>query len=318
MSILVIGAGSWGTAIALLLSKNSKKITIYSRNKDVISDINNNHYNTKYLNNIKLNPNIFAVDDLDVIKWDFELIFFALPSHAMTEIVEKIPDSCKDIPIIICSKGFDDKKSEFLHKILENEFNFTNYGILAGPNFAIEVVNDLFTCADLATKSMDVFEKVKTRIENENFKIKHSDCLIAVQISGIIKNIAAIACGIILGKNLGNNLRSIIIAKAFDEMKILCEKLGGNTDVLNSYSGLPDLVLTCTSNLSRNMKFGFEIGKNNKINKMECYPEGFLASKNLFKFCLKNKIKLPLCDKIYQILHENNIYDIKKYIIESL
>lgn len=319
MSILVIGGGSWGTALAILLSKNISEVFIFSKNSEIVDSINKNHRNCNYLSEIKLNSNIKATNDLQNIDWSsVELIFFALPTTVFCEILQNLSSITKKIPLVICCKGLEEKYLDFLHIVAQEKFNFDKIAVLSGPNFAAEIAQYLPSAADLATNDHNLFELIQAKIINENLQVLHKKCLISVQIGGVIKNIAAIACGMVMGANLGNNLRSLIIAKAFREMHILCEKLGGDTQSLLGCSGLADLTLTCTSMLSKNMKFGYQIGQNLQIPEIKNMPEGFFAAKTLHLFCQKNNIKLPMCGKIFEILHQKKLKNLQKEIFSTV
>lgn len=315
MKVLILGGGAFSTALATLLAKNCQEILIYTRNQEVVRSINNEHRNYKYLNEFTLSSNITAISQLDDVDWsELDAIFFALPARTFRETLEKIAKDIIDIPLIICSKGLDRKNLKFLSDVAIRKYNLQKVGVLAGPNFAREITLNLPTCADLATTDYDLYNQLRKYLENENFKLSHSQCLIATQVGGIVKNIAAIACGVILGADLGYNLRSLAITKAFQEMKMLCKKLGGKSGMLSGGSGLADLILTCTSDLSRNFTFGKEIGRTSKI-PSENLPEGFFAAETLHLLCKKIDLELPLCDFIYQILHnKQNLINIKSLI----
>lgn len=308
MSVLVIGGGSWGTALATLLCQNCDKVIIFSKNSEVIESINTENVNCKYLAKYKLEANIFAVDDFDNIDWnEIELIFFALPSHVFCDICAEIPVYARKIPFVICSKGLEINSLKFVHELANEKFDFQQLAILSGPNFSEEIAQKLPSCTDIATKDSSLYKKIAQKINTSYFKTFHNDCLLSTQIGGIVKNVAAIACGLVMGTELGNNLRSIIISQAFQEMKILCQHLKGDVEILNGYSGLADLCLTCNSLLSRNMKFGYEIGKNGNIPSNMAKPEGYFSSKALHLFCQQKNIELRLCEVVFQIIHNNKI-----------
>lgn len=317
MSILVVGGGSWGTALATLLCQNCEKVLIFSKNSEIVNGINVRNINCKYLEEFSLAKNIIAVDNFSDLNWnEIELIFFALPSHVFCEICDEIPAIAKKIPLVICSKGLEINSLNFVHALAKEKFNFRELAILSGPNFSEEIAKKLPSCTDIATKNYDLYQKIAKKIGTFYFKNFYNNCLISTQIGGIIKNVAAIACGLVIGAALGNNLRSIIISQAFQEMKILCENLDGNIESLNGHSGLADLCLTCTSLLSRNMKFGHEIGKNGKIPEKMAKPEGYFSAKALHLFCKKQKIELKMCETVFQIIYNNDKNEISKQLFQ--
>lgn len=317
MSVLVIGGGSWGTALATLLCQNCDQVVIFSKNSAIVRGINDRNVNCKYLAEFELTENISAVEDFANVNWtEIELIFFALPSHVFCDICTEIPSVAKKIPLVICSKGLEINSLKFVHELAEEKFNFQELSVLSGPNFSEEIAKKLPSCTDIAAKNYDLYQKIAQKIRTPYFKTFHNDCLLSTQVGGIIKNVAAIACGLVMGAELGNNFRSIIISQALQEMKILCHHLGGNVEILNGYSGLADLCLTCTSLLSRNMKFGHAIGKNDKIPTEMAKPEGYFSAKALHLFGKKQNIELKLCEKVFQIIYNDDSNEIAEKLFQ--
>jgi glycerol-3-phosphate dehydrogenase (NAD(P)+) len=292
-SSIVIGSGSWGSAIAKLLFKNGHSVSILSKKKD------------HPLTSIKIK----VVDRL-IDGYDF--IFIAVPSDAVMLTLkslakEKISTLSK---IIICSKGIDGESLQLFSECLFQELPKNKYAIMSGPNFASEVFESLPTVTTVASTDKKVALDIVNLLKNDNFLPIISSDVVATQILGSIKNILAIGCGIVDGLNLGENAKAALILKGSLEAGLLIKALGGKSPEKSFMSpcGLGDLFLTCSSKKSRNNHFGYMVGSGKKINeiiKSGDTFEGFKASDLMIKFSKKYHVTLPLCEKINYILHQN-------------
>ena len=299
-SILVLGAGAWGTALASLAAPNVNNVRLWSRNQKIIKSIAEQRENSFYLPAIKLVKNILPTGHLQGLSSN-QAIILAVPSHAVREICQKLSGLGLDeeIPIIICSKGMEANTgmmmSEVVSSLLQNPI-----AILSGPNFAKEVALGLPGGASLACKDNKIAENLRKILGSKNFITNINHDIIGTQAAGIIKNITAIACGASI--NLGQNARAFIITLGFKEMNMLCKALGGKTETLNESCGIGDLILTCTSEISRNMSLGLEISKGQRPARDVKMPEGFYAAEALHKLSQKLGIYLPLCEAVYRLI----------------
>ena len=223
----------------------------------------------------------------------------------------------KNQQIIIASKGIEIESKLFLKDVVGKLINTENISILSGPCFSHEVVQNLPTAVTFASKSKKSFNTISTLIKNKNFRLYYSDDLIGCQVGGALKNIYAIASGITMGLNLGENAKSAIITRSFVEIYRFGESLGANKKTIFGLSGLGDLILTCNSIKSRNTKFGHLISTTNTPNfkeilKSQEITEGFFTVAAVYKIADQKKIDMPIMKSIYNILY--NKYSIKDEI----
>ena len=248
MNIGVIGGGVWGSALARLLSNN--KVIIFARDEKVVKSINEYHFNPK-LKYVVFNKNVSAQTNMTLIS-EMDCIFVALPSQNIRDVFSLIDLKKKDQEIIIASKGIEIKSSLLLSDVLKEFTSSANISILSGPCFSDEVARNLPTAVTFASKNKNSFNTIGSLISNKNFRMYYSDDLIGCQIGGALKNIYAIAAGITMGLNLGENAKSALITRAFVEISRFGKILGANQETIFGLSGLGDLILTCNSIKSRN------------------------------------------------------------------
>ena len=301
----IIGGGVWGSALAKLLSGN--KVLIYARDTNIVSSINEHRINPK-LKYVIFNDNVSSTSNLkDLHNYDY--IFLALPSQNIREVMKEYNNNNKNQNIIIASKGIEIQSKLFLHDVIKAETNNSNISILSGPCFSNEVAQNLPTAVTLAVKRKETFDKIKSLFQNNNFRIYYSDDLIGCQLGGAIKNIYAIASGITLGMNLGENAKSALITRSFAEIVRLGNNLGANPQTLFGLSGLGDLILTCNSLKSRNTSFGHLISSQPKVSITEHLKtlettEGYFTVQAIHNIAQEKNINMPIADSVYRILFE--------------
>lgn len=313
MKIGILGGGVWGSALAKLLSGN--KVIIFARDSKVIDSINNHRFNPK-LKYVVFNENISAQSNFEMLS-DMNYIFIALPSQNIREVLLSLNLKNKEQEIIIASKGIEIISGFMLSEVIKETVISKNISILSGPCFSDEVAQNLPTAVTFASKNKKSFENVSNLIKNKNFRMYYSNDLIGCQIGGALKNIYAIASGITMGLNLGENARSAIITRSFVEINRFGESLGANDKTIFGLSGLGDLILTCNSIKSRNTKFGHLISTTKTPNFIEILKsqeitEGFYTVAAVYKIAEEKKINMPIMKSIYNILY--NQYSIKDEI----
>lgn len=317
MTIGILGGGVWGSALAKLLSKN--KVTIFSRDSNVVDFINTYHFNPK-LKYAVFNENVSAQNNLDSLS-DMQYIFIALPSQNIREVFSACNLQQKKQEIIIASKGIEIESGLLLSEVIKETVQTTKISILSGPCFSDEVAQNLPTAVTFASKSKESFNAISALINNNNFRMYYSNDIIGCQIGGALKNIYAIASGISMGLNLGENAKSAIITRSFVEINRLAVSLGANKKTIFGLSGLGDLILTCNSIKSRNTKFGHLIATTSTPNfkdilKSQEIIEGYFTVAGVYKMAEEKKIELPIMKSIYNILYNN--YSIKDEITNLL
>ena len=311
MTIGILGGGVWGSALAKLFS--DQEVLIYTRDKKTMSSINNHHFNPK-LKYVIFNDNVKATDDLEEISKK-KLIFIALPSQKIREVLSQSHFNNINADIIIASKGIEITSSLFLSQVVENLIKPNSLSILSGPCFSDEVAQDLPTAATFASSNFQVFEKVSKMISDKRFRIYYSEDLIGCQIGGALKNIYAIAAGISDGLNLGENARSALITRSFVEISRFAMFFNAKKETIFGLSGLGDLMLTCNSAKSRNTNFGIKIAniKHENFEKeldKNAITEGYYTAKATIKIASENNIDMPILESVFNILYnEFNIED---------
>ncbi len=317
MKIGIIGGGVWGSALAKLLSNN--KISIIARDKKVVNSINEHRFNPK-LKYAVFNENVSATTDLNEVK-NVDYLFLALPSQNIRSVLSKVNFLNFNQEIIIASKGIEIESASFLNEVVYKVTKNKNINILSGPCFSEEVSQNLPTAVTFASNKKETFKKVSMLFQKKNFRIYYSDDLIGCQIGGALKNIYAIASGITIGLNLGENAKSALVTRAFVEISRFGKLMGAKQETIFGLSGLGDLMLTCSSLKSRNTKFGQIIAsiKNPDIEDIlnsQQITEGYYTVKAVKKIADDIKIEMPIMNAIYDILYNN--HDIAKEITKLL
>jgi len=305
--ILIIGAGTWGTAIANLIAKNSHQVLLASNDVKTVEEINKNHSNKKYLPSTKLSNKIKAVKDFSAEIKSADFVFIVVPSLAATELFAEIAKISlkKNCKFVICSKGVEQKSLLLLSDAFEKITKIKNYAVLSGPNFAVEVADEVPTVTTIAAKDKKLAGEVIKILNNDYFKASYFKDPRTAEICGIVKNIIAIGCGITEGLNLGVNAKSAVVMKGISEIQLLCGKLKASSDIANA-AGFGDIFLTCSSLKSRNNTLGSLISQGKTYTEVlketgKTY-EGAASARAIAAIAKKLKLKLDLCEKINEIL----------------
>lgn len=318
--ILVIGAGAWGTAIANLIAKNEDKnsgeVFLIANKQEIIDEINHQSSNEKFLPKIKLSPRVFGVSHFVS---DADFVFIVTPSAKCAKVFEEIALTkfSKKTIFVICSKGLDAKTGMVLSDLFEKVTKRKNYAVLSGPNFALEVANEVPSVTTIAAKNKKLANSVINLLSNNYFRASYFRDPRTAEICGVIKNVIAIGCGIIDGLDLGVNAKSALVMKGISEIQLICKKLKASTDLVNP-AGFGDIFLTCSSSKSRNNSLGILIAQGKKVEAGKTY-EGITSAKNAVALAKKLKLKLDLCEGINQILlSESSPEEIKKIISKAI
>ena len=316
MKTTILGTGSFGTAIAIALSSNGIPVNLWGRNNEDVISIATHRKNLKYLPTCYLPKNITVSNNIDQVLSDNNTcIILAIPTQQLRVLCTYIQEKqliSENIPIIICSKGIENISLKFPSEIVEEIFPNNPIFVLSGPNFAKEIAKKLPCTTVLAGQNKDLGISLVKKLNSSIFQIIYSQDILGVQIGAALKNIIAIACGIITGKNLGNNAIAALITKGMKEITILYNAKNNNNINLSTLIGpscLGDLILTCTTTHSRNMSFGLAIGKGKDINQMmkqnSKIIEGISTVKPLISLAKELNIELPICRSIYNLLYQN-------------
>ncbi len=305
--IIVIGAGSWGTAIANLLAQNSNEVFLVANRVEIIDEINQNQSNQRFLPDVKLNKNIQAIADFSTEIKTADLVFIVTPSSSATEIFQKIQENkpAKKCGFVICSKGFEHETLLLLSDAFEKITKLKNYAVLSGPNFAIEVAHQEPTVTTIASRKKKLAKEVIEVLNNDNFQAHYFKDPRTAEICGIVKNIIAIGCGIVEGLGLGVNAKSAVVMKGISEIQLLCKKMKASSEI-NHAAGFGDIFLTCSSTKSRNNSLGVMLAQGKSyaqiVKETKKTYEGEFSAEAVSQIAKKLKLQLDLCEEIHQIL----------------
>ncbi|RYE13097.1 MAG: NAD(P)H-dependent glycerol-3-phosphate dehydrogenase [Rickettsiales bacterium] len=280
--ISVIGAGAWGSALAYVISGNSK-VLLYKRDCVESSD-----HRINYTNNIE-----DALDNQNIL--------IVVPAQKVRDIIGTFDRKIENRNIIICSKGIENHTQKFMSEVISEIIPNNNIFVLSGPNFAKDVINDLPSASLLAGNNIDSANHLARLLSSDNFSIYPSDDIIGTQICGAVKNIIAIACGVSVGLRLGDNIKAAIISFGILEMQSIIHVYGGREETLNSIAGIGDLTLTCNSSQSRNLQYGIDSVVNRKYDN-NATIEGIYSSISINNIMKKHSLNLPICKFVYDYL----------------
>lgn len=314
--ILVIGAGAWGTSLANLMAKNSYEVFLSSNSSPTIKEINEKKTNSIFLPKIKLSENLSAISGF---KGDVDFVFIVVPSANAKKLFEKIAKGKfkKNAIFVICSKGIEQSSLMILSDAFEKITRIKNYAVVSGPNFALEVANEMPTITSVAAKKKKTAEKVIKILNNTYFQARYFKDPRTAEICGVMKNIIAIGCGLVDGLELGVNAKSALVMKGISEIQTLCKKLKAS-DEINSAAGFGDIFLTCSSSKSRNNSLGKLIAQGKSPEAGKTY-EGMVSAKSIAAMAKKMKLKLDLCETIHEILSSNfSAKEIEKKIVTAI
>ena len=319
-AIGILGAGAWGTAIAKLLSDKNSNVLLWAKEVRVKKDIEKTRINKTFLDKVKLNKSLKVtnfLEDLDKI----EVLFIVVPTQYIQVTLKPLKKIIKQNCILVnCAKGIDIKSTSLISEVINKIFPNNKLAIMSGPNFALEIALGKPTASLIATQKLSDAKFIANLISSKTFRPYLSNDIIGAQICGAMKNIYAIGCGIIVGKNFGENAVASVISRSFAEIKSVGNKLGAHPETLSGLSGLGDLFLTCSSKKSRNFSLGFDLAKGKKLENIlrskKTIAEGVYTVRAIKKLGVKLKLSLPLNDAIYKILYQDK--DINKTIGELL
>lgn len=310
--VTVIGAGSYGTSLAILLARNGHPTRLWGHNPDKMTILQQDRQNKQFLPDIAFPPELQVETDLQTAVSAAPILLIVVPSHAFATILKQIkPFLRKDSKIVWATKGLEADTGRLLQdvarEILGNEIPLA---VISGPTFAKEVASGLPTAVTVASTD-DLF---LTELQNlfhcsKSFRVYSSKDFIGVQLGGAVKNVIAIGAGLSDGLGFGANARTALITRGLAEMMRLGAKLGADPATFMGMAGLGDLVLTCTDNQSRNRRFGILLGQNKTIEEAQKtiaqVVEGYKNTKEVWLLAKNNHVDMPITEQIYQVLYEH-------------
>lgn len=302
----VIGGGAWGTALAQTLANSSRNVTLWAFEDNCAAAINNAHENTLFLPGVPLSPSITATNNLaDLAACDAVLVVTPA-QHMRASLAQFIPHVREGLPVVLCSKGIEISSLKFMSQVLEDILPQAVPAVLSGPSFAIDVAKGLPTAVTLACANPRIGASLITAIASPGFRPYYSNDVLGAEIGGAVKNVLAIVCGLVLGKGLGRSAHAAIIARGFAEMTRLGRALGCDPETLTGLCGLGDLVLTCSSEQSRNMSCGLALGQGASLESImgarTAVTEGVATAPALKTLAQNLGIEMPICTAMANIL----------------
>ena len=299
MKLGIIGGGAWGTALAQVAAAGGRETLLWALEPDVVQAINGRHENPVFLPSIALNREVRATSDLaELHGCDAWLV--VTPAQHMRSVLAQARDCAK--PLLLCAKGIEERSGELLHRVAKEACPKADVAVLSGPTFADEVARGLPTAVTLAAEDRGLAERLRDRLALPTFRIYVSDDVAGAEIGGAVKNVLAIACGVVEGKGLGQNARAALIARGFAEMTRFGLAFGARAETLTGLSGLGDLVLTCSSTSSRNYSLGKGIGEGRSaaelLSDRKTVAEGAFTAPVLARLARERGIDMPIVDAV--------------------
>ncbi|MAU61127.1 NAD(P)H-dependent glycerol-3-phosphate dehydrogenase [Parvibaculum sp.] len=304
--IAVVGAGAWGTALAQVAAKAGREVTLWAREAEVVESVNTVHENSLFLPGIALDPALRATGDLAEVA-DADAILMVTPAQHMRRVLETLaPEVAAEKPVVLCAKGVEQSTNYLLTEVLAEAMPQARAAVLSGPSFAAEVAKGLPTAVTLACEDEDVAEALAHAIGLPTFRPYYSADLIGAEIGGAVKNVLAIACGIVEGKKFGDSARAALTTRGFAELARLGISMGARTETLMGLSGLGDLILTCNSPKSRNMSLGMALGEGKTLEEVmgarNSVSEGVHSATAVVALARKYDIEMPIAEAVAAIV----------------
>ena len=309
IDLAVLGAGSWGTALALLLARNGHRVRLWSHRRAHALDMARDGVNKRYLPGIPLPATLTPEPDLRRAIADCSMLLVAVPSHAFPELMGKLaPLLTGDTRVAWATKGLEPDSGRLLHEVAAEYLGPRPLAVVSGPTFAREVATGLPTAVTVAATDPDFAAAMAGYLRNQTFRPYTCDDIIGVQVGGAVKNSLALATGIADGLGFGANTRAALITRGLVEMQRLGAVLGGRSETLMGLAGLGDLVLTCTDDQSRNRRCGLLLGRGRSLQQalaeIDQVVEGIGTAREVRNLALQVGVEMPIVEQVYQVIHQ--------------
>ena len=305
----IIGAGAWGTSLAIVLRRAGNDVILQAHEPETASYINKEHVNRAFLPDVALDPRIYATTNISEAL-DTDAVLLVTPAQHLRAICERaIPHWSEEVPAIICTKGLEQNTYALMGEIVSELLPKIPTAVLSGPTFAIEVADNLPTALTLACEDEVLGKNLMNYFNSQNFRIYRSRDEIGAQIGGAIKNVIAIACGIVDGRDLGENARAALVTRGLSEMVRIGEAKGARPGTLSGLSGLGDLTLTCYSMKSRNFSLGVSLGQGKNLEEVlderNSVAEGVYSASAAVGLAKQVDVEVPICNAVDQVINQS-------------
>lgn len=321
MKIAVIGAGSWGTALAVLLGEKGFDVRLWARRKELAKEIEIKNENAQYLPGIKIPKNIVADSSMENVLTKSDIIVTAIPSEFLRATLKEIKPHFNNQIIVSVTKGIEPQTGKRMSEVIQDEFGSAKIAVLSGPNHAEEVSKKMPTASVAVSKDKKTGRTIAEAFATPYFKVYQLNDVAGVEICGALKNISAIATGVCEGFGFGDNARASIITLGLMEMNNFGKHFGAKRGTVYGLAGVGDLIATCISKHSRNRFLGESLAKGKTMDEIRkemhgMVAEGIPTAKAVYEYSLKHKIQMPLTHQAYEVLFKNK--NIKKAIVDLL
>ncbi len=317
----VLGAGSWGTALAIQLASNGHKVCAWDHDAELISALTTDRENKRYLPSNAFPATLTVEQDLATAIKGVDFILSVVPSYAMRVACEQLASLGHAKKFIWATKGFEKKTKMMMHQVVEDVLGSDiQSAVLSGPSFAKEVASRLPTAVTLASSDIEFAKQLATYFHSDNFRVYVSDDVVGVELGGTVKNVLAIAAGIVDGLGFGANARAALVTRGLAEMMRLGIALNANPNTLMGLAGMGDLVLTCTDDQSRNRRLGLALAQGKTaqqyMDELGQAVEGFHAAQVVNEIANDLNIEMPICNQVWNVLSGD--LDLKTAIAQLL
>lgn len=311
--VAVLGAGSWGTALADVLARNGHDTRLWAWSEALAGDLREHRRNERYLPGVELHEDLRIGDDLGTVLDGADAVLSVSPSHYVRSVLTAAAPHVDPAALLIsASKGLeldsDKRMSEVIAEVLPGEAS-DGVVVLSGPSFAAELARGLPTAVTLASRSIANAEAVQLMFQNDRFRLYTQTDVVGTELGGALKNVMAIAAGISDGIGLGANARAALLTRGLAEMSRLAERMGGHAVTLAGLAGMGDLVLTCTGDLSRNRRVGLALGEGRRLRdvlaEMDAVAEGVRTTRAAHELAAELGVEMPIVDAVYSVLYED-------------
>lgn len=314
----VIGAGAWGTALAQSLANSGRDVLMWARETEVVESINGQHENLLYLKGVRLNEMIKATHNLHEIE-DCDLFLISTPAQYVRSTLETMKETLADKPFVICAKGIEIDTGNMMSEVANQVIPGCKVGMLSGPTFASEIARGLPCAVTLAMADKNLGEEIVSFMGSRTLRTYLTDDIIGAQIGGAVKNVIAIASGVVMGRKMGESARCALVTRGLTEMGRLAKAMGAKKSTLMGMCGVGDLMLTASSMQSRNFSLGVALGEGKTLEEILgeriAVTEGVYTAKALRVMARNNAVDMPISRAVNDFINEGIPID---EIIENL
>ncbi len=305
----IVGAGAWGTALAITAARAGRSVTLWAHETDVVEGINAARENSVFLPGVRLDEAIVATTDLKRIAADSDVVLWVTPAQFARPVLRDFSRHHRPgVPVVMCAKGIEEGSFALMSEVLTQELPRVPWGVLSGPTFAAEVAKGLPTAITLACADESLAKRLAHAIGAPGFRPYWSQDVVAAEVGGAVKNVLAIACGIVSGRGLGHNAQAALITRGMAEITRLAVAKGANPVSLMGLAGLGDLILTATSLLSRNFSLGVALGQGRSLAEVlgerRAVTEGVATARAARDLAAKTGIDMPIASAVAAVLFD--------------